>query len=264
MPGIVFLFILMIVFGSLGGLITYWDDSTETLKAGWFAHIFVGIAGAIVLVALFVYIFHFELAVFDRGLDINYLTISLLPEVLFVSAISIVGGYSSITLISLLGKATLDEISKRLEEQQKETALLSVEVKYNKALVSAEFGDYSVSLDWFEQVLQEIPNHVNAWFYKAYVLKRLGRIEEAVDAALKAAELDSAEWLHWYNLACYKHLSGVEIGETIQILDRVKQLTSDSDREKFIRFLKLDLELDGDFVSLSEQREFREFLDSLS
>lgn len=66
-----------------------------------------------------------------------------------------------------------------------------------------ELGRFDDSLPLFEQVLAKEPASLNAAIGKAWCLKRLSRLEGAIDALRSSAIHHPREALIQYNLACY-------------------------------------------------------------
>lgn len=261
--GLVWVVLLTIVTGSIGGIISYWDPNVRTLKTGRLGHMLVGIAGAISAVAIAILIFKLDLTVFETAfISDDGVVDGIIPSAIYVLALGFIGGFSGVRLLPLLSIVALRELEKRIddlersdEKERKKLYELSLSDKYIKGFVNLQNNEYKIALKWFEEYLQIDPNNADAWFYKAYALKRLDLIIEAEAAAEKATELQPDDMFNWYNLACYKHLNGVDFNEIMPIFRKCVTLVSDDEKDKLINYLETDVDLDSlrnneDFIGL--------------
>lgn len=262
------LVIVVAVFGGLGGLISFWDPNVRFLNTGWFGHIFAGIAGAILSVALGVAVFRIELDSFGYAWD--YTTqLAVLPELMYIAGLAVLGGYASLSLMPTLSNIALkrleDEVSKAREETSevmKKTSKLSSEENYVKGKIAFKLdSNWETALFYCEEALKENPEHANAWATKSMSLKRIGRLNEALEAAQKAVNYDSNDWRKWFNVACYQARLGLDFSEIEPTLKKCRQLV-DKNQESRAN-LKLLLETDDDLSSLRDIEAFQEIQNSI-
>ena len=80
-------------------------------------------------------------------------------------------------------------------------------------------GAYAISL----ALVFALPDEPIGWIYRAFALKQLGRVNEAVTALLPAARKFPTDWRIPYNLACYVCQSG-DVAGAWNWLDRAIEL----------------------------------------
>lgn len=211
------------------------------------AQVVVGICGAVVAVAGCTKLF---------GLDIDSYVKSGEPEfsiLLFVAAISVLGGYSAPTLIPLLANAAIAQLKRKVDA-------LGTEVKDNKkhrvkAALTEDRPRHALKL--INEVLQDKPTDDEALSLKASALKRLGDLDKAIvnvrDAIKRADQNKSgSHWPYHFNLACYLALcdNGIKCSEIETSLRRARELVQD---DEDLRRLSSALDKDPDLDKFREK-----------
>jgi len=126
-----------------------------------------------------------------------------LPEIIFIAALSVLGGYASLSLIPTLSNIALrrlqDEVAgvkAEVNENREITQKLSAEDYYTKGrFVLKVEKDLEGALFYFDKALKKDPDHANSWASKAWALKRLNRLQEAIEAAEKTRPKRLAKWV---------------------------------------------------------------------
>jgi Flp pilus assembly protein TadD len=77
-----------------------------------------------------------------------------------------------------------------------------------------------------EQASDLIPSNIHVWLALGWCLKRSGQIDKAIAALEHAREVDPAEALIHYNLACYQSLAGYR-HDAVMNLSRAIELKPD-------------------------------------
>jgi len=92
-------------------------------------------------------------------------------------------------------------------------------------------GRWEESLACLRAVTQDEPNRLEGWLGMGWCLKRLGRLDDAIQALEQGLEASPREPILLYNLACYHSLGGhvpvaIELlTKAISIDDRFRDLT---------------------------------------
>jgi tetratricopeptide (TPR) repeat protein len=92
-------------------------------------------------------------------------------------------------------------------------------------------GRWQESLAAFQMVADREPKRLEAWLGMGWCLKRLGRLDEAIETLRQGLEASPREPILLYNLACYHSLAGSvqaaieHLTNAISIDDRYRDLT---------------------------------------
>lgn len=293
-------FFLVVMTGSFGGFVhALENEKTHEIKSplngtltdsGVWGHVFIGICGAIVALAIMIAIF---------GLSIDPVAISeasatlKLKTAIYIAAIGIIGGYSGLPIISLISNAALKKVQKQVDDLQtsdekKRQELTKVSGKLKA--VSSKFTNLQEELNTKEQELQDVTlkssllsaeSHARNGFFqeaidelltkylpekddepKAYhwlalCEKRLGNYQVALDYVCKSLELEKTR-LGYFNLACYKHLLDKPNKEVYDALHSAWSCsTTLLDKKRFVK----GLQSDPDLTKLRDnEKEFKELL----
>ncbi|MFT4929795.1 MAG: hypothetical protein ACI8WB_005930 [Phenylobacterium sp.] len=132
------LFLTTVIAGACGGFVhALEDNSTHEIKmpfhgqqvdSGVWGHIFIGICGAIVALAVMAAVFGLKL---ENILAQSDAQSEMLKTAFYVAAISIVGGYSGLPIISVVSNAALKKVQRQVEE------LETSDIKQTKKLSEA-------------------------------------------------------------------------------------------------------------------------------
>lgn len=285
------LFTIVVITGAFGGFVhALENDETHEIRvpfagkladSGVWGHVFIGICGAFVAVAIMISIF---------GLDIGPLAIITDPPteslkvIFYIIAIGIIGGYSGLPIISLISNAALKKVQRQVEaledadaqkkqELEKVTDELEsvsfnfknmqnelsikenelVEVTLKSVLLTAESHARNGAFqDAIKELLENyIPykaDEPKAYHWLALCEKRLGNNKEALNYVIKSLELKKSR-LGYFNLACYKHLLDLPKQEVYDALHLAWAHTDSLiDKKRFID----GLQNDKDFTKLRE------------
>ena len=97
----------------------------------------------------------------------------------------------------------------------------------NRAMKAAVEGEWSKADKPSEEAVKLTPDNVNALILRALVCERLGRYDEAVENAYKAAGIDSGSFLPLYTLGRLYAANPNRRNEAINLLLRANRLKSD-------------------------------------
>ena len=97
----------------------------------------------------------------------------------------------------------------------------------NRAMKAAVEGEWSKADKPSEEAVRLTPDNVNALILRALVCERLGRYDEAVENAYKAAGIDSGSFLTLYTLGRLYAANPSRRNEAINLLLRANRLKSD-------------------------------------
>lgn len=194
-------------------------------------------------------------------------TIRLVQSIIFTSAISVIGGYSGLRLISGFSTALLKKLNESINDMKNEsdakfTSLneslnkANLErIKANKVVIDlqliqainlADKEEYIDAIDVFDNVIEAEPTHAKAWGWKARIYRKQRKMEDSLNAISKAISLDPNNWIYHFNKACYlldfKDNSNVE---AIQLIKRAAQCIEQqpSQRARFIESLHSDSDI---------------------
>ncbi|WP_415911619.1 tetratricopeptide repeat protein [Neptuniibacter sp. QD37_11] len=114
------------------------------------------------------------------------------------------------------------ELRKKMQELDKETKR---EMLILKCSTSVDMGDFTGANKWVDEAL-ELREEPVALAWKAYILRKDHKIEEALRYLDRAIELGSDEprAIHFYNRACYKTQLEYALDEIVCDLRRALQL----------------------------------------
>lgn len=279
MHGIACLLALIIFSGALGGLIFSLESySTHTIKLPWkkdqldsgvAGHSLIGVGGGFIAVAAGILIFQMDLEVFNQPWGDDGYTVmpsggnqlSLISATIYVIALSVLGGYSGLRMISALSNAgvkKLEEKIKGVEDQIESLQQQGDQVVLNQQLFKADIlldnGDLQEAIDILEPHTNLVPNDPSGWLLLGYAYKRVQKLEEAIKAVTKAINLKPDRWLYHNNLACYKSLRGDPATEVVKELRKAVGLAGSN-----YYFLE-GLRTDPDFKNVREHPDFISFL----
>lgn len=188
---------LAVLHGAIGGLVFALASphyhtlrlplSNKDLETGFFGHIFVGGAAAIVLLAIADPVFDFDLGCKLMQNDPN-----IEPDCnpkseqiyLYVMGLGIIAGYGGLKLISGVSEAMLRDLQQRLARTENETKDFTQhtekefkEVKANQlaslATDHVTRNNYKEAVEMCDQALSVDPELIRAWGIKGNALKRL-------------------------------------------------------------------------------------------
>jgi uncharacterized membrane protein YeaQ/YmgE (transglycosylase-associated protein family) len=243
------------VFGALGGLVgsmirnsshlvlVAYESASRRVRLGFIGDIILGLGGSAVVAFLFENTLNF-----DPGKTSSY---PLMISVCFTA------GVFGQLLIEMAGeKVIAKEALKVAKSAQKDTE--SLKITASAAFVSASYyeadkGSLDKALQAADEALELDPSNVAASIAKARALKRMTKVNEAleiINAALKRPDLAGTSDLGvlLYNKACYKLLIAPEaVDEALELLRRSFELYP---------HLKTIAPKDGDLTVLLQNPEF--------
>lgn len=293
-------FLLVVMTGSFGGFVhALENEKTHEIKfpfngtstdSGVWGHVFIGICGAIVALAIMIAIF---------GLSIDPVATSgasatlKLKTSIYIAAIGIIGGYSGLPIISLISNAALKKVQKQVDDLQTSDEKKGQEltkVSGNLKAVTSNFTELQTELQAKEQELQYVklkssllsaesharngfpqeaidelltkylPEKIDepkVYHWLAVCEKRLGNYQAALDYVCKSLELEKNR-LGYFNLACYKHLLDKPNKEVYDALRSAwAYSTTFLDKERLVN----SLQSDEDLTKLRDnEKEFQDLL----
>lgn len=291
--------ILTIISGAFGGFVhALENDRTHEIKlpfhgkeadSGIWGHVFIGMCGSVVALAVVMAIFNFEINPTDAEETLS--TAIIIKKMFYVSAVGIVGGYSGLPIISMVSNAALKKVQRQVDaletdgaEQKKEIKKLKEEEDQQKlqlfnmsneltqkntqlkesqlqiTLLTAEsharnerYSDCITLLT--DKYLPQDDKNAKAWMWLAFCEKRLNNIQKAYEYICKSLELEETR-LAYFNKACYTFLLGRPEQDVYSCLRLAWQhATNDIDKKRFLAGLLND----KDFNKLREQESFKGF-----
>lgn len=220
---------IILLGGGLGGFAFSLEDSCshtvrlpwkgQTVDTGFLGHLLVGISGAFVAIAASIAVL--ELNVWPIvGYSIQDLALPLFtdkatpPEALkllvksmvYTVAVSVVGGYSGLRLISGFSSALLQRVEKELQNVKEDVNKFTKTQKsleLAKIHILMENGEFEEAIELLQESLANDPTQAKAWSWLGRAFRKIDKPEEAIDAAKKAIKCDNKDWIYQFNLACY-------------------------------------------------------------
>ena len=260
--------------------------------SGFLGHVIIGIGGALVAVAAAVPILDLNLNIFIGVTSKLGNPEPLIPGLFYIIAIGIIGGYSGLRIISGLSDAMLKKLQQEMAENMEETkrslakkeeeiqklkqevdnnfiedqkrdselksALAKTELLQGNFLIFSGKPDQGV-----EKLLQYLKsNHEDAiaWSWLAMGYKRIGKIEEAVNAVCKAIELTPDKWVYHFNLACYYSMARKDL---VLIKSSISKAIHTAADENDVKEIIESLTSDADFENILSLPEYRDFVSEL-
>ncbi|MCP5141206.1 MAG: hypothetical protein H6980_02495 [Gammaproteobacteria bacterium] len=187
-------------------------------------------------------------------LNIDLTKVTEAHEFIKAIAVSIIAGFGG---IGLLQKMT-DNLSKQIQQVSSDVEQIKLHEKSSGFLEQALFfrnnNLYEEALLYYDHALKVNPDSKGALLGKGFVLKRLGRINDAWNMVDKLISIEPSHQTAWYNRACYGALLGKEktqilndLAKAIELFPTYRSLaTKDPDFES--------LRNDSDFKALTEYR----------
>jgi hypothetical protein len=273
------LFLTIALAGSFGGFVHALEsDKTHIIKipfhggladSGIWGHIFIGICGAFVAIAVVLAIFGFDI---EPLVDKSKFGATSIKLMFYIAGISIVGGYSGLPIISLISNAALKKVQRQVEALENSDIEKSIELKK----VSSDFAAIQAELHAKESELKEVtaksvlltaeshakngffleaieiilseylPEHSDdpkAYHWLALCEKRRGNLQSALNYVNKSIALKKSR-LAYFNFACYKNLLDFPKSEVYSALRSAWQYAdTEMDRKRFLSGLKDDEDL---------------------
>lgn len=276
---------LIVMSGGLGGLVYTlsspnshliripWDGKER--DSGFVGDMFIGVCGAFVAIGAAIPVFELDVSVFEQYWGIDNVAQGLVKPTIYVVAISVVGGFSGLRMISGLSDAMLQKLEKEvkhLDSQLKLNTLNDKKLRDNYKLLEGRFfivsGQAQEGVELIREYLAESDNgdkDGKAWCWLAIGLKRAGDIQGALEAIETAIENESNNWIFHYNKACYKALliSGDESTAVNAVVDSLKEalrLTPLESKDELIEDIRVK---DSDFEYMRGKPEFTSFTAAL-
>lgn len=295
-PNLSFMIFALVTFGGCLGGFVHALESSDTHKlhvsgietdTGAWGHVFIGICGGLVALAVILGIFgmDFSSILNSNGASQQFIA---LKYTFYILAIGILGGYSGLPIISLISNAALKKVQEEVEQLKKETEkdvkdLKETEDKLTTAVTAFEIQLKSKTEELQKVTLQSIlltaesyarseryseaielirSNYLTvddqehkAYFWLALCEKRSGNLDKAMEYIQKSLSLKKSR-IGYFNLACYQALKGYPVDDIISTLKLAwQEACTDFDKKHF----KDGLKKDEDFAGLRDKPEFINF-----
>jgi len=273
------LFLTLTICGAAGGFVQALEcDNYHEIPvpfkdgkvdSGVFGHIFIGVFGAIVALSLMIAIFGLKLS---PALEVGQGLSKGLELFFYVSAISVIGGYSGLPIISLVSNAALKKVQNEVETLKKEgkerqesvddIKLEADELRLKNVLLTADTragkGYYPGAIELIENdYLTFVDDDYNAYNLLAYCENHNGDIQKAVEHTHKSIKLQPSR-LGYYNLACYMTRLDHPDADIYGIIDKSWQYAESIEEKK--RLIKC-LQDDEDFNKIKDQQAFKDIIE---
>lgn len=266
------IFLTIVLAGLSGGAIHALDNrSSHSIKltingnnidTGLWGHAFIGIFGAFVAVSLIIAVFRLDLDQLIASKNVGIINIYV-----YLTAISVVGGYSGLKVISSLSSAAMNRLEKevsnikQITEETTETleTLKSKNTQKDKEILELKVKSFMLEAESharnndYEQAIRDIKNNLLPLrddMYNAYLLlglceKRTGNVKEALINAEKSLSLKKTR-IGYFNKICYLTLLNRPIEEINDNIDSCIKLIKDdiTELKAFLKQLNRDNDLD--------------------
>lgn len=204
-------------------------------------NILFGAAASFMCVPFFSSVIHIDYQSIILPIEAGKNAIFVQQALLLVSVSGIASYLGYALLDGIADKVLQQEIKNESEERKKQDEniiiqnnRLRAEVLYLKAITNTESAEKTGSKNLLEEALKCINEAITIYsdntssaeydksrVYKGYILKRLGRIQEALDIVNEQIQAGRTTPITLYNKACYLYLLQKESNES---LDQIKSL----------------------------------------
>lgn len=218
--------ILLILGGSFLGGYAKWSRSTEEKGGIPFKNILFGAAASFMCVPFFSSVIHIDYQSIILPIEAGKSAIFVQQALLLVSVSGIASYLGYALLDGIADKVLQQEIKKESEERKaqdekifSQNNSLRAEVLYLKAVTNTESAEKTGSKNLLEEALRCInealaiysenkssPEYDKSRVYKGYILKRLGRIPEALEIVNEQIAAGRTTPITLFNKACYLYL----------------------------------------------------------
>jgi len=240
----------------------------KKVNSGVFGHVFIGVFGAIVAISLMIGVFGLEL---NHVLNVSDNLAESLKTFFYIAAISVIGGYSGLPIISLVSNAALkkvqhevDSLKKEGKERQERVDAIesdSDKIKLENVLLRA---DSYANGEYYTDAIELLENHylsVTKGDYKAYNLlafceKRTHNVQKAREYIEKSIKLQPSR-VGYFNLACYLALLDQPEAKIYNAISKSWEYAESVEEQK--RLITC-LEKDKDFITISSEDEFKRLI----
>src|SRR5574338_306627 len=83
-----------------------------------------------------------------------------------------------------------------------------VDAWVEKGYAHFHLGEYSVAISSYDRAIEIDVENAAAWNLKGLAYYKMKNYEKAMQCCEKAIDIDPNDGMSWYNLACYRTLSG--------------------------------------------------------
>lgn len=143
-------------------------------------------------------------------------------ELVQIVSLSLIAGFSGRTLVNALAARLMRQVQKIDEEVTlMEKALRSMK-KHEDSTEYGQLGDfykakddYELAQSFYDRALEIDQDNVGVMINKAFVLKRRGKIETALDLLNHTISISPDNERALYNRACYKCLLKYSVGDVL-------------------------------------------------
>jgi tetratricopeptide (TPR) repeat protein len=216
----------LILFGSFLGGYAKWSRVAEEKDSIPIKNILFGAAASFMCVPFFSSVIHIDYQSIILPIETGKTAIFVQQALLLVSVSGIASYLGYALLDGIADKVLHQEIKKESEERKKQdenilnqNKTLRAEVLYLEAVTNTESAEKTGSKNLLEDALRSInealtiysenkdsAEYAKARVFKGYILKRLGRIQEALDIINEQLESGRVTPITLYNKACYLYM----------------------------------------------------------
>ncbi|MGX1125519.1 hypothetical protein [Pseudomonas sp. HLS-6 TE3448] len=218
--------IALILFGSFLGGYAQWSRTAKDDESIPLKNVLFGAAASFMCVPFFSSVIQIDYQQIVLPIT-DGTTAKFIEKALLLVSVSGIASYLGYALLDGIAEKVLQqEIKKESQErkQQDENILiqnnrLRAEIQYLKAVTSTESAEKTGSRNLLEDALKCIneaisvysedkssPEYDKARVFKGYILKRLGRIQEALEIVNEQIQAGQITPITLYNKACYLYL----------------------------------------------------------
>ncbi|MCP3433408.1 hypothetical protein [Stutzerimonas stutzeri] len=218
--------ITLILFGSYLGGYAQWSRTAEKDESIPLKNVLFGAAASFMCVPFFSSVIQIDYSLIVLPIEAAG-TAKFIEKTLLLISVSGIASYLGYALLDGIAEKVLQQEIKRESEERKEqdqnillqNNKLRAEIQYLKAITNTESAEKTGSKNLLNEALNCINEAITiyredknsaeygkAMVFKGYILKRLGRIQEALDIVNEEINSGKITPITLYNKACYLYL----------------------------------------------------------
>ena len=237
----------ILIGGALGGIVSGLVKQSnleitlpggKTFNTGFLGDALVGIAASFSI--FFVLGSVFNITINSESTSSDYIKIL---------ALCVIAGFSGRALLTKLSNDILGKVEQIEEDIEEIKDMEKYKLLLQNGAELAESHKHEDAILYFDSVLVFDPLYSEAICRKAMSLKRIDRVEEALELMESLVEKDPTDFAGWYNKACYEMLLNRDLEQVLADLSIALRA------EKRFRIAAAT---DPDFAPLRDNEQFRQ------
>ena len=265
--------IVLILFGSFLGGYAQWSRTAKEKDSIPLKNVLFGAAASFMCVPFFSSVIQIDYSLIVLPIA-DGMTAKFIEKSLLLVSVSGIASYLGYALLDGIAEKVLHQEIKKESEERKEqdqniliqNNKLRAEIQYLKAVTNTESAEKTGSKNLLEEALKCINEAIavygedknsdeydKARVFKGYILKRLGRIQEALEIVNEQINSGKKTPITLYNKACYLYILEKDNATSIDLIKSLireaitLETSDDSLKQKQLRLkskIKDDSELD--------------------